>query len=180
MSTKPACFKPIGGDLGVREFPGPRPVGEVLRERCRVHHLLGELVRAAKVGPAAALRVQPAAGSQRLEDAGEERRMILDPVKRRRAEHQVGPVRQTADRAATTCANETREPSTGRRLARAVISMFHERSIAMSRPLRQPLHQLAGQPAAAAAGVDGALVAVERAGGSGPSVPSCVCGPDTL
>ena len=64
------------------------------RERGRVHHCRGELMGADEVRPAAALRVQRPAGAQGAEDAGKERRMILDPVKCRRAEDQVSAVRE--------------------------------------------------------------------------------------
>ena len=55
---------------------------------------LGELMGADEVRPAAALRMQAPAGAQGAEDAGKERRMILDPVKCRRAEDQVSAVRE--------------------------------------------------------------------------------------
>ena len=161
MSTKPAVVQALRGDVGVRELPRSGPVAEVLRERLGVHHLLGELVRALQVRAAAALRVQRPAGSQRREDAREERGMILDPVERRRAEHQVGPAGKRQVRQRHLHERDARaehRPQVGARRHQHV-----PRAIDRDQPpARQPLHQLAGQPAAAAAGVDGALVAVHR------------------
>ena len=70
-------------------------------------------------------------------------------------------------------------PKSGRRFARAVSSMFHERSIAISRPRGSHRHQLAGQPPGAAAGVDDALVAATVRRDS-TRWPHAVCGAETL
>ena len=46
----------------------------------------------ARFGPPPHCACSRPPGSQRAEDAGEERRVILDPVERRGAEHEIGPV----------------------------------------------------------------------------------------
>ena len=136
-----------------------------------VHHLLGELVRAREVRPAAALRMQPPAGSQRPEDAGEERRMILDPVKRRRAEDEIGPAgkRQVGQR----------RPARTRRASRARAAGWRARSSACSTIDRS---RSAGRAAAAPSARRSAgrcrirrrwrARRRARSGDPGPSVPS--------
>ena len=102
----------IRGDFGIGELPRPGPVAEERRER------LGACITCSasscarrRFGPPPHCACSRPPGRSARENAGEQRRMILDPMEGRGAEHQIGPAGKWQIRAA--------RPARTRRASRA-------------------------------------------------------------
>ena len=135
-------------------------------------------MRLGEVVATSALRVQAAARPQGLEEIGEERRVIADPVEGGRAEDEVGPFVEWHGWQRDL--NESHMRTKRRPEVRACGLQHVPRTVDRHElPVRQPLQQFAGQTAASAAGVDCALVATELESRD-TFWPQLVCGAETL
>ena len=88
-AVSPAPSSRLAVRFGVGEIPGTPPAGEVLAVGRQRHHHLGMFEHALQVPFAAALRHEPSPGRERGGHAAEHRRMIVNPVQGRGAEHRV-------------------------------------------------------------------------------------------
>ena len=176
-STKPAARRRSAVVSASRTPTRPssrRSTARTARDASRARPARG---RAARLGPPPHCANSRPPGRRAREDAAKERVVIANPVERRGAEDEVGPGVERQSRQVDLHERHARAErrAAGSRARSAACSTI-DRSRSAGRA--EPRHQLAGEPAGAAAGVDDALVALRASAGSRTRCPHAVCGAD--